>query len=175
MKKTLLLITTILLLTSCNEEIELAPATNKTKEVEVVNGSDGASAVLDSVILPVDRENIPWSSNNEILAPYDLIVYLPASFEFPDMTRPDNSGWIDITINDEVFCYQGKFNTRIYEFSYKKTATATTGCDSNSDKFGGKVTMYAKAKKDQVLRIIPRAPRLAGEYFELELLTLGTK
>jgi len=136
-------------------------------------GLPGQNVELDSIILSVDRAQTPWADNNKTQAPYDLIVYLPSSFEFTNLTSTENGGWIDIIVGNKVYCYQGKFGTRVYEYKYLKSEGATSGCDQNNDKFKGSVSFVEKLKKNDLMQIIPRAPRLNGVYNELSLTTLG--
>jgi hypothetical protein len=109
--------------------------------------------------ITVDRSATPWSSNNRLEADRDGVVYLPDSFDIPSMTNTDNGGWFDIIVGEEVYCYQGNFGTRTFEFSYKKAEGATTGCDTNSDKTTEAFGMHAAFESGDTVQVIPRAPR----------------
>lgn len=158
----------LLLMISCGEHIEISQP-NLVDE----QGVDGTSAAFSELIISVDRSATPWQDNNLKEASGDMLVYLPSSFEFTNLTSTENGGWIDIVLDKQRFCYQGKFGTRIYEYKYKKVESHTEGCDKNNEKFIGSVQLQGFVKNKKIIQIIPRAPRLDGVYNELTLITLG--
>ena len=123
------------------------------------DGKDGNSAVTGMLSLTVDRSAIPWNVNNKTTMPIKAVVNLPTTFTIPSMSKKDNGGWFDFILGNQVFCYQGRFNTREFQFSYKKLPGAGTGCDQNNDKFQGVVSLVVLVQSGETVQIIPRAPR----------------
>lgn len=148
----LVLLTTLL---SCGKD-----GSNGLNGVNGGDGKDGDSAVAEIVTIEdVDRSATPWASNNKITIDKDGFIILPDSFTIDSITNTENGGWFDFIVGDVVFCYQGKVGKRQYDFKYKKSAGATTGCDTNSDKDTGLVILYALIESGEDLQVIPRAPR----------------
>lgn len=142
-----------LLLASCGQDMYLVETGTGDKTGAVTGPNSGIYSLV------VDRSATPWADNNKLEADVDGVLYLPDSFSIPSMSNTDNGGWFDFVVGSEVYCYQGKFGTRTFEFSYKKYDGATNGCDSNSEKTTEVFSMYVAFESGDIIQVIPRAPR----------------
>lgn len=131
-------------------------------------GPSGTTPEPVTLTVSVDRSLTPWSDNNFSEIAATGFVELKNSFSVPELAQNENGGWIDFIVYDSQnnavshFCYQGQIGSKSYNFSYKKVDNAVQGCDSNSEKDTGIVSMVVGLEKGGKFQIIPRAPRFNG-------------
>lgn len=158
LNKIILLI--LLLIPACGEDGKMGvPGQDGAVGKAGADGRDGADVEVGELSIFVDRTATPWDENNFTFLHIDAVILLPNSFEVSSLGRKENGGWLDFRLGSQVFCYQGRVNSRRYEFKYKKADGAVTGCDQNNDKSENPVNLNVKLVSASQIQIIPRAPR----------------
>lgn len=131
------------------------------------DGKDGKNIISSTfTIKNIYRNTTPWD-NFYVESDNNGKVLLPEKFTINALTSNENGGWIDVYIGSQTFCYQGKTNTKLYEFKYKKLSGANTGCDTNNDKEPNATSFIAEVKINDKVGVVPRSPKLQDITWEI--------
>lgn len=132
------------------------------------DGGPGKSVKVNTVTVEdIDRSG-DWDDQNIVLSKRSLVL-IPDRINVAALTQNENGGWLDVYVGDATFCFQGQVGQKYYNFKYKKIDGYSDGCDSNNEKETNAFAMSAIGEVDDKVGVVPRAPRLNGVVWDLEL------
>jgi hypothetical protein len=136
-------------------------------------GETGKNIKIHTLNLPVDRQLMPWLTNNFISSPIHGYVDLPFMFTINQIGgNLAGGGWLDFNIGSTTLCYQRISGTKRFELSYKKIQGSTSGCDEVND-VDNIVSPKVGVEILDVIQIIPREPKLNHIVVNFPIIVIG--